>query len=64
MRTPAPFSLTLLYPESGEGRRALAKQVADIHADTVLRRIQALDWPPEQKIALLEGIQTQDREQT
>ena len=56
MRTMAPVNLIVHHPQTDEGRDALARRVADVHAASVIRRLKALNCPTSQKQALLDAI--------
>ena len=67
MRTMAPVNLIVHHPQTDEGRDALARRVADVHAASVIRRLKALNCPTCQKQALLDAViaaaKQQSREQ-
>ena len=44
------------YPDTEQGQRELAEQVAGVHADLVNQTIKKLDCPQEQKVKLLEAV--------
>ena len=56
MRKPHQFRLTVCLPETDTGREALGTQLAQIYADTVIRKIRALPCPAAQKLALLDAV--------
>ena len=45
------------YPKTKENIDALAKKVADVHADYVIEHIRQLACPAEQKVELTKAIQ-------
>ena len=49
-------------PSSKAGKEALAKKVASFHAQVVLEYISRLHCPKEQKLALIDAILEQIRE--
>ena len=49
-------------PSSKAGKEALAKKVASFHAQMVLEYISRLHCPKEQKLALIDAILEQIRE--
>ena len=55
-RKSTPINVIVYYPKTEEGKRELAKRVADVHADMVLRYIQKLDCPSWQKEELLDAV--------
>lgn len=67
IRKSAPVNLVVHSPQTETGRKALARQTAQLHADAVLRRLKMLSCPHWQKQALLDEIaklsETQNREQ-
>ena len=44
------------YPAGPEMQAALSKQVAAVHAQTVMEQIKAMPCPVEQKAELIEAI--------
>lgn len=50
------FSIIIHYPESSEGKKELAKRVADVHVQTVLEIIKAMPLTVEQKVHLISAI--------
>ena len=44
------------YPKTEEGKRELARRVADVHADVVHQAIQKLNCPSAQKLELLDAV--------
>ena len=44
------------YPKTKENIDALAKKVADVHADYVIEHIRQLSCPAEQKVELVKAI--------
>lgn len=51
-----PLHLFVHMPQSEEGRRELAKKVAEIHAQSTVEIISGLRATTEQRIALAERI--------
>jgi hypothetical protein len=56
MRKSAPIRVIVHGPTTEEGKRALAKRVARVHADMVSQYIQSLNCSYEQKIQLLDAV--------
>lgn len=56
MRKSAPIRLTVFPPDTDAAQEALAKDIAQVHADAVMREIMALSCPTEQKLALLDAV--------
>ena len=56
MRESAPVPLTVCHPQTQEAQDALAKQLAQLYAETVSQKIQALPWSPQQKRELLDAV--------
>ncbi|MGN1001584.1 MAG: hypothetical protein ACI4PC_02335 [Oscillospiraceae bacterium] len=48
--------MTVHSPKSEEGRQALARRAAAVHADLVCRAIQKLPCPSQQKARLLDAV--------
>lgn len=44
------------FPQTEEGRRELARRVAEVHADFVLDTLHGLDCPARQKLELLQAV--------
>lgn len=55
IRKYVPVNLVLHFPKDEEALRALARQKALIHADTVFSSLERLPCSPEQKLALLDA---------
>lgn len=51
-----PVALTVHYPETEEGRKALAEAVAQVHGEVVHDRIRRLDCPAKQKQEILDAV--------
>lgn len=56
MKKSNPMNLVVYYPQTQEGRQALARRVAEVHANTVEMRIKRLTCPAPQKLQLLDAI--------
>lgn len=56
MRKSAPIHVIVHYPKTEEGKRALARRVADVHADYVISTINKLNCPMKQKLELLQAV--------
>ena len=56
IRRMAPIHLIVYFPKTKEGKEALAKRAADVHAASVHRRLKALNCPTAQKLELLDAI--------
>ena len=44
------------YPETSDKQAELAKSVAKLHAESIIRYIEKLNCPTEQKLALIDSI--------
>lgn len=65
MPKSVPITLKMYLPRMPEGRAELANRIAMVHADAAVRRIQGLNCPTSQKLALLDAlIQTARSRQT
>ena len=51
-------------PTTEDGKRELAMRAAELHANAVIRRIQALNCSRRQKLALLDAIMEARKEET
>lgn len=58
MKRYAPFNLKMYSPVSEAGNQQLAKQVAQVHAESVCAYIRQLNCPHSQKLQLLNAIIT------
>lgn len=56
MRKPTPVNLIVYRPRTEQEQTELARRIAGIHAETVLRQVKELSCPAEQKKELLEAI--------
>lgn len=56
MRNQAPLEVAAELPDTREGRRALARQVAELHADWVLDTLGRMSCPARQKQELLQAV--------
>ena len=56
MRSMAPVNVIMYYPKTEEGKAELANRVAEVHAESVIRRIKALNCPTSQKLELLDAV--------
>ena len=56
MRKPTPVNLIVYHPRTEQEQTELARRIAGIHAETVLRQVQELSCPAEQKRELLEAV--------
>jgi len=57
------IGLVVSAPESPSARAELARQIAAVHADAVLRRLKTLPISPAQRREILRMIQAECREQ-
>ena len=68
MRRSAPIHVIVHKPTSLDGKIELARRVADVHAQSVHRRIKELNCPTSQKLELLDAViatvKKRSREQT
>lgn len=56
IRSMVPINLIVYYPKNEEGQLELAKRVSDVHAAAVTQRINSLNCPTSQKLALLDAV--------
>lgn len=56
MKRHGPVNVIFYYPKTEAGKQELAKRVADVHADAVIRRIKNLNCPTSQKLELLDAV--------
>ena len=56
MRRPGPVKVIVYCPKNEKEQRELATRAAQVHAESVLRRIEELGCPNEQKVQLLDAI--------
>lgn len=56
MRKPTPVNLITYFPRTEQEQTELARRIAGIHAETVLRQVQELSCPAEQKRELLDRM--------
>ena len=56
MRKPTPVNLIVYRPRTEQEQTELARRIAGIHAEIVLRQVQELSCPAEQKMELLEAV--------
>lgn len=56
MRKMAPVNVIVYYPKTEEGREYLARRVAEVHANAVIRRLKSLNCPTRQKLELLDAV--------
>lgn len=56
MRKPTPVNLIVYRPRTEQEQNKLARCIAGIHAETVLRQVKELSCPAEQKMELLERV--------
>lgn len=55
------MNVILHGPASSKEEKELAKQIAEIHGDYILRFLENLDCPQEQKKQIIEGIKKRHR---
>lgn len=55
-RKKTPVNVVFHFPETEEGKQALAKKIADVHADVVYDLIKKQNCPSEQKTKLLNAV--------
>ena len=55
-RKSVPINVIVHYPKTEQGKRELAKRVADVHADMVNQYIKNLNCPSDQKVELLDAV--------
>ena len=56
MKTHGPVDVIFSYPKSDAEKEELARRVAEVHADAVIRRIKDLTCPTAQKLELLDAV--------
>lgn len=56
MKQKAPIEILVHGPQSPQGRQELARGLALVHADCVIRTIRGLDCPAGQKRELLRSV--------
>lgn len=56
IRKMAPVKLVVYYPKTEEGKEELARRVSDTHAAAVSQRLNNLNCPTSQKLALLDAL--------
>lgn len=56
MKKHGPVNVIFYYPKTKAGKEELARRVAEVHADAVIRRIKALNCPTSQKLELLDAV--------
>ena len=56
MRRSGPVKVIVYFPKNEEERRELETRAAQVHAESVLRRIEELGCPATQKARLLDAI--------
>lgn len=44
------------YPETADKQAEIAKSVAKLHAESIIRYIEKLNCPADQKLALIDSI--------
>ena len=56
MKKHGPVNVIFYYPKTEAGKEELARRVAEVHADAVIRRIKELNCPTSQKLELLDAV--------
>lgn len=56
IRKMAPVNMIVYYPQTEKGKEELARRVAEVHADAVVRRLKSLNCPTRQKLELLDAV--------
>lgn len=56
MKKHGPVDVIFSFPKTDAGREELARRVAEVHADAVVRRIKELSCPTAQKLELLDAV--------
>ncbi len=56
MQTAPPPKLIVHFPSTAKGADRLARCIAQLHADAVIEKIQSLNCPTDQKMALLDSL--------
>lgn len=56
MKKCVPINLIVYYPKTEEGKRVLARRVADVHAETVKQTVSKLNCSSKQKEQLIDSV--------
>ena len=56
MRRPGTVKVIVYFPKNEKEQRELAARAAQVHAQSVLRRIEELGCPATQKVQLIDAI--------
>lgn len=56
MKKTDALELVVHYPQGEEEKLALARRVADVHAQIAARQLRGLHCPAEQKLALAKAV--------
>ena len=56
MKKCVPINLIVYYPKTEEGKRELARRVADVHAETVKQTVSKLNCSSKQKEQLIDSV--------
>ena len=56
MKKCVPINLIVYYPKTEEGKRELARRVADVHAETVKQTVSKLKCSSRQKEQLIDSV--------
>lgn len=62
MKKHGPVEVVIYYPKTEAGKEELARRVAEVHADAVIRRIKELNCPTSQKLELLDAVIASSKE--
>ncbi len=50
------MKIILHFPQSEDGKTAIARELAAFHAEQAAKKIQNLPCPTEQKVAMLDAV--------
>lgn len=56
MKKAAPVPVAVHFPETEEGIRELARRVSEVYASAVIRQLNGLRCPAQQKLELLQAV--------
>ena len=56
IKTHGPVNVIIHFPADEQGKIELAKRVAEIHSDAVITKLNQLNCPSGQKLALLDAL--------
>lgn len=56
IRSMVPINVIIYHPKTEASKLKLAKRIADAHASAVIHRLNSLNCPARQKLALLDAV--------